>query len=186
MMLVKQNSLMISLKIKSNLLLFFYVCDILFLVMYMKKRNIIITVVIVLLFIVLIILSTKVGGSNSKRSNFSSSEFENITAAGLAELKTSVDSISKSIFFICDNEDEKCYEELTDLNALAGRYKLSIEYINVKELVASEVEDLKTYLPIFDNELYPKLILVNDDIAYSEGFQSKSELIKVFKENNFI
>ena len=152
----------------------------------MKKRNIIIAVLVILLFVILIFLSTKVGGSDSKRTSFSSSEFENITAAGIAELKTSVDSVSKSIFFICDNEDEKCYDELTDLNTLAGRYNLSIEYINVKELVDSEIKDLKIYLPIFDKELYPKLILINDDLTYSEGFQSKSELIKVFKENNFI
>lgn len=153
---------------------------------YLNIIFIIISILIILLIFFLSLQPQK--KSNSGIFNLNVSEFENINTIGINEFQASLEIDTLSIFFFCSNEEKKCYEELKILNDIAKENKLTIEYINVLELVDLEKEQLNNISNVFNEKYYPNLIISKDKemkVNINE-FSKRDEIIEIFKEYEII
>jgi len=154
-----------------------------------KNNNIIIILISVILIIIIFFISSKLEKKdNNEIFNFNSSEFKNITMIGLYEYQASLNFDGTSIIFFCSNEDKECYEELKILNSLSSDIGISIEYLNVSELVETEKEQLINTSDLFKEQYFPYLIIINNKEIkdYSNQFQSEEEIKTMFKNSKII
>ena len=142
-------------------------------------------------FIILLIIFLSLQPSKKSTSdpfNFDLSKLENTNVIGINEFQASLEIDDLSIFFFCSNEEKKCYEELKILNDIAKENNLTIEYINILELVEVEKEQLKNIADLFNEDYYPNLIICRDKKikANINKFLDKDEIIKILKEYEII
>jgi len=152
-------------------------------------KNIILITSVIVVVIIIFILSTKIGPKgNNTLNNFSISELENVSAIGIGEYKASFAYEGTSIIFFCSNEEEKCYDELKKLNDIAKDNDLTIEYLNVLELVETEITELDNLLDKKGKSLYPTLLIIKDNEIKEniDSYISKDEINKLFKKNNLL
>lgn len=158
-----------------------------------KKENNIKSIVLIVLSIIMVIivfiLSTKLGPKGNKIiNNFNISDFENVSAIGLGEYKASFAYDGVSIIFFCSNEEEKCYDELKDLNLVAKENKLTIEYLNILELVEDEKNELDNLLDKKGKALFPTLLIINNNEIKEniDTYISENEIVELFKKQGLI
>lgn len=152
-------------------------------------KNIILIIGAIIVVIIVFLVSTKMGpNGNNIINNFSISEFENVTAVGLGEYKASFAHEGNSIFFFCSNEEEKCYDMLKDLNNVAKDNEIMIEYLNVLELVETEISELDNLLDKKGKSLYPTLLIIKDGEIKENinTYISKTEIKKIFTQNDLM
>ena len=154
-----------------------------------NKSNIVFIFLALAVLIVIVIVSLTIKPkSKDDIYDFRSDEFEHITSIGVGEFEASFQIDELSIIFFCSNESRECHEELTTLNDLAGENKLSVEYINVLELVDSEKEYLKSKWAVFKNDYYPNLVIIKDKkiVNNSNTYFNREELTAFLKQNQII
>ena len=148
------------------------------------KNLIFIFVVIFIIGIIFILSNNTNKKDNSGFFYFNTSEFSNITAIGLPEYQASLNYEEKSIIFICSNESNDCYNTLKNLNSVAKDKNISIEYLNILELVEEEKNELKKLLPSFEEKGYPYLVVINEkESTIYKDYLEKSHIEEIFKEN---
>lgn len=152
-------------------------------------KNIILILVAIIAIIVVFVLSTTLGPKgNNIINNFNVSDFKNVAVIGIGEYKASFAFEGASIIFFCSNEEEKCYDELKDLNDIAMENDLTIEYLNVLELVETEKNELDNLLDKKGKTLYPTLLIISDNEIKENisNYISKDEIEKIFSRNGLI
>ncbi len=148
-------------------------------------KNLIFIFIVIFIIGIIFILSNN---TNKKDNNglfyFNTSEFSNITAIGLPEYQASLNYEYKSIIFICSNESEDCYNTLNNLNSVGKDKNISIEYLNVLELVEEEKNELLQLLPDFEEKEYPYLVVINEkESTIYKDYLEKSHIEEILKDN---
>lgn len=144
----------------------------------------------VIILIIVIILSTMIKPKEDSLNNnpFDISNFSNVTVIGLMEYFSSFNYQGDSIIFFCSNEEDKCFDELSDLSTIAKEYNLNVEYVNVPELVDSEKEELANNHDEFKESFYPHLIIIKNGqiVNNSNKYLDYEEIKEIFISNKII
>ena len=155
-----------------------------------KKSNIIFLIFMSIILLVLIFLSFYITPKkkNNNLFTFDITELQYISPIDLEMFKASLHYQGMSIIFLCINESEQCYNEVNNLNFVAKNYQLNIEYMNILELVDKEKDELKKQDIIFNDELYPKLLIIKDNkiIDSNNEYLDYDGMINFFKKNSVI
>lgn len=158
-----------------------------------KRNNIINNIIFIGIFIILLIAIIVVSLNIKKEdktfnTSFSSSEFKNITAIGLYEYEASFAYEGNSVIFFCNNEKRECFDELTDLDEIASKYGISIEYIDILELLEDEKKQLREISNIFNDDFYPNLVLIKDGevVNNSNKYLNEEDIVDLLSDKEFI
>ncbi len=149
----------------------------------------IIFVVISFIFIgIIFVLSTKSSQNESPISNFDITSYSNITSIGINEFEASFGHDGISVILFCSNEIRECQNEIIALNEVGKENNIYFEYINVVELVDSEIEQLETISDIFKQKKYPNLVIINSGeiVNNTNTYLEKKDIEKVLKDYNVI
>jgi hypothetical protein len=154
-----------------------------------QKNNIVFIVIIAIILLLIIALSLKTNSKNNGNIfTFNSTEFANISVIGIGEYQASLNFNGTSIIFFCSNEEKSCYEELKELDEIAKKHSLIIEYINILELVDSEKEILASSTDIFNENYYPHLVIIENGniISDSNKYLNGNEIKEILKKHKII
>ena len=151
-------------------------------------KNVIFTVVVIGIIFLVFILSSNIGKKDNSNVNFDINEYTNITSIGLYEFEASFNHDGLSLFLFCSTEEVKCQNEIKALDEIGKQYNISFEYLNVIELVDSEIERLESTSDIFKKQKYPNLLIMKsrEIVNNISRYLEKDEIEKVLKENEVI
>lgn len=150
-------------------------------------KNIIFIIAVIIIICLVFVLSLNIGNKD-KNSNFDISEYTNITSIGLYEFEASFNHDGISVFLFCNTEEEKCQNEIKVLDEIGKEKNISFEYLNVIELVDSEIERLENISDIFKKQKYPNLIIMKSGeiVNNTNKYAEKEEIERILKENKVI
>lgn len=157
-----------------------------------KRSNIIFLVFMAIILLGLIFLSFYIKpkkNDSNELFTFDINDFQNISPIDFEMFKASLYSNDMSIIFLCAYENSQCYDEVNSLNAIARKYELNIEYMDILQLTDMEKAELqeKSDILIADH-LFPNLLIIKESkiIDSNSSFVNQDEIIDFFKKNNII
>lgn len=151
-------------------------------------KNILYIVISLIIIGVIFVLSTNSSQKDSPISNFDITSYSNIVSIGVNEFEASFGHDGMSIVLFCNTEISECQNEIIALNEVGKENNIYFEYINVIELVDSEIEQLENISDIFKTKKYPNLVIINSGeiVNNTNTYLDEKDIERILKDYNVI